>query len=180
MDINLETVKQIGIRIASIATRGKKLDLDIHFCAVQCMLHAEKHGDFTLSTRLVDAMPKSGRRKALVAWFKGFGPFNYSEEKGFSKNKTADARKFDVKQANENPFYDFTNELAVSEFTLEAALRQLKTLNTRVSKNLSDDEIVAFHNSEKAAANTPVEAKTEETIQVPQINGKAVAEEIAA
>jgi len=181
VNINLETVKQIGNRIASIAKRGKKLDLDIHFCAVQCLLHAEDNGDMTLATRLVDAMPKSGRRKALVAWFRGFGPFNYSEDNGFSKDKTADAHKFNVEEANENPFYDFTHELAVTEFTLEAALRQLTKLNTRVVNSLSDDEVTAFRNAEQVSASSATEATTEENtpIQTQQMNGAAVAEETA-
>lgn len=176
MDIKLENVKQIGARIASIAKRGKRLDLDIHFCAVQCMLHAIKCGDMTLATRLVDAMPKSGRRKALVAWFRGFGPFNYTEDNGFKLDKRAEARKYDVETANENPFYDFTEELEIVEFTLEKALRQLKSLNTRVSENLEGDELVAFRNAERAASDT------EEPIQVPagKLNGTSQEETVAA
>lgn len=175
MDIKLENVKQISSRIASIAKRGKRLDLDIHFCSVQCLLHAMDSGDMTLATRLVDAMPKSGRRKALVAWFRAFGPFNYTEDNGFSKDKGSDARKYDVETANDNPFYDFTQEIAVVDFTLERALSQLKRLNVKVNENLEGDELVAFRNAERSASD-------EEVISVPAgaINGTSQEETIAA
>lgn len=53
------------------------LDAAIHLNAVQCLLHAEKHGDTSLMRRLlvdiVDA--KSGyRRQGLIAWMKEFSP----------------------------------------------------------------------------------------------------------
>ncbi|AGW43585.1 hypothetical protein JG068_03 [Burkholderia phage JG068] len=63
--------------IASIANRGKKLDADIHQAACSTLAHAINHGDVTLAQKLVAAMPKSARTKALAAWFVDFGPADW-------------------------------------------------------------------------------------------------------
>jgi hypothetical protein len=66
---------QDGIRVSL-----KDLDKRIHMNAVQCLLHAEKHGDTSLMRRLlvdiIDA--KSGyRRQGIIAWMKEFSPTEY-------------------------------------------------------------------------------------------------------
>lgn len=58
-----------------------KLDTAIHANAVQCILHAHKHGDTSLMTRLlVDIVDdKSGyRRQGLIAWMRRFTPMELS------------------------------------------------------------------------------------------------------
>lgn len=58
-----------------------KVDTAIHANAVQCMLHAKKHGDSSLMTRLlVDIVDdKTGyRRQGLIAWMRRFSPMELS------------------------------------------------------------------------------------------------------
>lgn len=55
--------------IASIKTRGNKLQADIHQTAVSVLSHAAEHGDVTLINRLMLALPASARRNALASWF---------------------------------------------------------------------------------------------------------------
>lgn len=59
--------------IASIQNRGGKLDADIHVAGVSVLAHASEHGDTTLADKLVLAMPKGGRKLALVEWMLAYG-----------------------------------------------------------------------------------------------------------
>lgn len=84
------------------------LDVAIHSNAVQCLLHAEKHGDTSLMRRLlVDIVDdKSGyRRQGLIAWMRRFSPM---ELKGdvikLSGTINGVPIPFDCKLANETPF----------------------------------------------------------------------------
>lgn len=95
---------QDGIRKSLI-----KLDMAIHENAVQCLMHAEKHGDTSLFRRLlveiVDA--KSGyRRQGLIAWMRSYSPM---ELKGDTINLSGtfpngEKRPFRIEEADKNPF----------------------------------------------------------------------------
>lgn len=85
------------------------LDKAIHENAVQCLMHAEKHGDTSLMRRLlievVDA--KSGyRRQGLINWMRKFSPM---ELKGDTINLSGvtpngEKRPFKIEEANSTPF----------------------------------------------------------------------------
>ncbi len=72
--------RDIQKRISSIRNRGAKMDRDIHETAVLCLTHARDHGDITLLSKLVEAMPKSSRRKALIAWAVAHAPATFAEK----------------------------------------------------------------------------------------------------
>ena len=69
----IKTAAEINKAIASIAKRGAKLDGDIHKAGVAVIAHASEHGDSTLADKLVQAMPKGGRKLALVEWMLAHG-----------------------------------------------------------------------------------------------------------
>jgi hypothetical protein len=89
-----------------------KLDTAIHANAVQCLLHAQKHGDTSLMRRLlvdiIDA--KSGyRRQGLIGWMRMFSPM---ELKGDIINLTGmlngERRPFNIEEANKTPFWSIS------------------------------------------------------------------------
>ena len=111
MSIQIQTSRKVAGSIRSIRDRGRKLDGLIHETGIQCMLHAREHGDVTLATRLVDAMPRSGRRKALIRWFTDHTPMKYSEKKqAFGLKKKAGDDDFQIEAANATPFWDYSKE----------------------------------------------------------------------
>ena len=94
---------QDGIRVRLV-----QLDTAIHANAVQCMLHAEKHGDTSLMRRLlvdiVDA--KSGyRRQGIIAWMKEFSPMRLNGDIINLSGMDGDIRQaFRCEEANLVPF----------------------------------------------------------------------------
>ena len=63
--------KPLAKLVSSIAERGAKLDSDIHLAACSVLAHTAAHRNKTLIGNLVEALPKSARRKALIARFGG-------------------------------------------------------------------------------------------------------------
>lgn len=67
--------KPLAKLVSSIAERGIKLDADMHLAACSVLAHTAAHRNKTLIGNLVEALPKSARRKALIDWFERFGPY---------------------------------------------------------------------------------------------------------
>lgn len=119
---------KIDEAIASVATKGKSLDQLIHRTAVSCVYHSQQHGDTTKLSALVNAMPKSGRRKALIAWVEAHVPVDAEETKDTKDGYSIKLKKgrkpedFLVSEAAAVPFWDFTQERAPIPMTLERAI----------------------------------------------------------
>lgn len=84
--------------IASIASRGKMLDTGIHVAGVSVLAHATAHGDTTLADALVNAMPKGGRKIALVTWMLAHGQIAKLDPK-LDKDAVAAGRLFKIDKA---------------------------------------------------------------------------------
>lgn len=123
--------------VKSIQTRGAKLDNDIHLCAVSCIALIARDRNTTRVTNLVNAMPKSSRRKALCDWFESLVPLTISYETG----KVSDFAKADSDQWQEFlaeyrarltravkvPFWDLKPEKGAKDvLTYDAVLKYLK------------------------------------------------------
>lgn len=128
-----ETVAEMDKAIASIKGRGAKLDGDIHRAGVSVLAHATKHGDTTLADKLVHAMPKGGRKLALVEWMLAFGQIAKLDPKA-DKASIADgrlfkldrARKYDEAGAIGTPWTEFKPEAAVhTAFDVQAAVQSV-------------------------------------------------------
>lgn len=124
---------QDGIRVSLI-----KLDAKIHANAVQCMMHAEKHGDTSLMRRLlvdiVDA--KSGyRRQGLIAWMRQFSPMELKGDNiTLSGTINGERRPFKCSEANVTPFTSLAS--AREQLAVRPIFRD--NLTSKVSRAISE------------------------------------------
>jgi hypothetical protein len=125
----IEGTEAIDKAIASIASRGRKLDRDIWVAAVSAMAHHAKHGDVTIVNRLVDAMPKGSRVNALREFIMAHGKVSYNvDAKCFEHDKDG---SFDLDGALSVSWIEFKPEQPYVPFDAGAAL---KTLMDKVQK----------------------------------------------
>lgn len=119
MQLNTD-INTIKANIDKVNTAGAALDDLIHQTACDCLYHAEQHGDVTLASRLIHAMPKSSRSKALKHWFTTYGPLNWNKsDECFQMAKGKKVKAFEVEAASEHPFYDLTKEREPLPFNVE-------------------------------------------------------------
>lgn len=119
--------------IASIKTRGTKLQADMHTAAVSCLDHADKHGNVTPMRNLLDALPSMTRKNALKAWAEQFGKFVYNEE-----TKTLDYAKdkaTTLQAAIDEPFYQFSPEPEYKPLNMAAEIGKLMTRISNAQKH---------------------------------------------
>lgn len=114
------------------------LDVMIHQNAVQCLMHAEKHGDTSLMRRLlVDILDdKTGyRRQGLIAWMRAYSPMELKSDGTINLSGLANGikRPFDVLTAAKTPFY-LAKKFA--EVALKPVYQQtlLSAMNTAIKK----------------------------------------------
>lgn len=108
--MQLLTSKQILADQDKIKKTLTGLDDQIHANAVQCLAHAEKHGDTSLMTRLlvnvIDA--KTGyRRQGLINWMRKFSPMELVRDTINLSGLDAQGvkRPFKVSEADKTPFW---------------------------------------------------------------------------
>jgi hypothetical protein len=144
-NFTLKQSKQIETQIKTVKTNGTKIDALIHETAVQCLAHAEAHGDVRLATRLIEAMPKSGRAEALKFWFSEFGPLVWVSQKETGKQFKMDQSDtkipFNIEGAIETPFWDLVPEPVVSKMSLEKLKKTIKQALDKAAKKAETGEV---------------------------------------
>lgn len=103
--------KVLDKSIATIRATGAKMDKLIHETACAMLFHVSQHGDTTKIGPLLNAMPKSTRRKGLIVWFEQNGPMKIDQTSHkvtlVEKWKSED---FNMENAVNIPFWDLTPE----------------------------------------------------------------------
>lgn len=102
------------------------------------MQHFHDHGNVSLLQRLHDAMDENfSRRAAFLKWAGENSPL--AMEKGlFMKDKTANARPFNLEVAFAKEFWQYAPAPKITFFTAEGILDQIEGLLTRYEKAAKD------------------------------------------
>lgn len=156
-----------AIKAGQDVIRKNLVDLDklVHENAVQCMLHAETHGDTSLMRRLLVEVidTKTGyRRQGLINWMRKFSPMELSGDNInlTGKDELGNKRPFRVEEANATPFWsDKDNDEKVAKPVYQ------QTLMSGITRAIKD-----FRN---AAANTN-EDGTPIDVSKPFYDGKDI------
>ena len=136
---------EIDKAIASIGRRGAKLDDDIQLAGLSVLAHTAEHGDTGVMDRLVNAMPKSARKLALVEWMLAYGRArkldtnDKDEAKAIKEGrvfKFDKERKLDLAGAQEKLWHKFKPEAPVhTAFDAQAAVKSVLARLAAASKN---------------------------------------------
>jgi phospholipase/lecithinase/hemolysin len=126
----------IAANIKWIGTTGAKLDAIIHATAVAILHNAKDTGQTTPALDLLKAMPKSGRAKALKAWFETMSPIRINADLTEVKLAgKADTRVWLIEDATDTPFWELNPEKDVQVFDLDKALNALLSRAAKQAKD---------------------------------------------
>lgn len=116
------TAADIIADITKVVTADGKLDITIHNLAVECLEHAQQHGDFTLFARLIGDVKTAGgvsygrgvrsRRLGLLEWAIKFSPIRVNGDgvMGVLPETSKVYVPFNIEAAQATPFYDLLGE----------------------------------------------------------------------
>lgn len=107
-NVKLMAADKIRKLIGTVGTLGGKFADAVHITGVQCILHAQKHGDATLADELVKTVRSSTPGyvwQGLVLWFRANSPITWDAEGKVSLLKEGDKgyKPFDPAKADAEP-----------------------------------------------------------------------------
>lgn len=114
-----ELLSKALIKQAQNYARGALISLDqqLHAIAVQCLMHAAKHGDTSLMKRfMIDTIGEDTayRRQLVIAWMRAFSPMELTAANGGNIKLTGTINgepiPFDIERANLTPFWDLRKD----------------------------------------------------------------------
>jgi len=142
MSVQLQSAETVGKRIKSIAIRSAKLTGDIHAVAIQCLGHAQVHGDVTLIDRLAKALAKANAPEVFRNWVREYAPitWNGDDQVKLIPSTSKMFKPFNIEGAAENPYWEKI-ETKKPELTLEKLVKLLQGLEKRVTKANDEGQI---------------------------------------
>ncbi len=143
----LNGLKAIDAGIAKVAKTGDAFNALVSECIISIIAHAQAHGDCSRALALVNAMPASVKREAVIASFRDYSPIGISvknQKFGLHKEGSKMFRAFDLEGYRANPWFS-RQELAVElpDTTLELADKAVMNLANRFQKRLDEGKVAA-------------------------------------
>ena len=135
--------------IADIARHTKRGIRMIQVAATSALMHAGKHGDLTLLTKLFDTMGNAWFRSSLAKWCTTHGPVRYSTADKVFVFVKDEAKRAEFKASIEANEGEVGNKLLETPWDQAAEdkgfqgfdlLKQAKSLLNRTKGVLTDDE----------------------------------------
>lgn len=81
----MRTIKQCNAAISQIKITGKGFDEAVQSVALDILQHVQQNREVSLAIKLLAALPKSSRGKALADWFQRFGMIEVNLDKATAK-----------------------------------------------------------------------------------------------
>ena len=123
----MKTVNQIKIAIRGIKKQSANLIGTINATGLDVTKHAEKHGDITLASLLVNSVAGSVRKQALIVWVSDHSPLNWNDtEKRFTMPKNQDKRRaYLIEEMTAVCWTEYTNEPEVKPLDIQKRIEAI-------------------------------------------------------
>ena len=125
----MRTQKQILAAIQNINITGKGLDQSVQSVGLEVLQHVELHGEVSLANKLLQALPKGARAKALAEWLRLHGKIAVNTDRASAKkfplvyNKQGETR---LEAAAALPWFECKKDKPLAEeFDLRGKIMQL-------------------------------------------------------
>lgn len=110
---------QMGIRFRKITSDYAKINLYVHETAMMILRHAHEHKDCSTAQGLVNAMPQSARKLALINWFHKYSPIVVKDDDKWQSRMHKDGSKlyvpFDLEGAEANPWFTIADQMGAEK-----------------------------------------------------------------
>jgi hypothetical protein len=110
---------QMGIRFRKITSDYGKINLYVHETAMLILRHAAEHKDCSTAQGLVNAMPQSARKLALINWFGQFSPIVVKDDDKWESKMHKEGSKlfkaFDLEGAEANPWFTIADKMGAEK-----------------------------------------------------------------
>lgn len=110
---------QMGVRFKKITSDYGKINVYVHETALMILKHAKEHKDCSTAQGLINAMPQSARKLALINWFHTYSPIVVKDDAKWNSKMHKEGTKlfvpFDVEGAEANPWYSMAEVMGAEK-----------------------------------------------------------------
>lgn len=110
---------RMGQRFRKITCDYGKIDQYIHETAMMIIGHAKDHGDCSTAQGLINSMPQSARKLALINWFKKFTPIVVKDDANWEskmhKPESKMYKPFDIEGAEATPWFTLADGMGAEK-----------------------------------------------------------------
>lgn len=132
-------------------TQAKSMEACLEAAKI-ALQHFHDHGNVSLLQRLHDAMDENfSRRAAFLKWAGENSPLAM-ENKLFLKDKSANARPFNLEKAFAQPFWEYSPAPKITFFTAEGIVEQIENMLNKYQKAATDTTSNSKPASEKVVS----------------------------
>lgn len=167
----IKTDAKFQEKLEELRVTGKAIDMLIHRLAVSALFHYGKAWNWTKVKEVIDAMPKSSRRKALILWVQANASLVYKQKNdSLSQPKKVEDRFVNLEEAMAIPFWDLSEENPDKPaMTMEQFLKFItsKAKKATVDGALGDLDLPRLHKEVTAAFDKGVQEGKAEVVDEP-------------
>lgn len=147
-DLKTITKEQALENIKATAKKAKDLNNDYHKDAMTALVHAEMHGNAELLTFMYVTLRESkGRSASFKDWVQRYSPFEWGptgkdkKGRGFKKDKSEEAKAFDIDAAMLDPFFTPEEKEIKDTLSLEDLQKSIERLVKRANKAVKNSKV---------------------------------------
>lgn len=149
----MRTSQQIKASIKAIATAAGKIQDRIQAITIECVEHAQEHGDATLMGELIKALPSGQRVTTLREYVIAHTPIRWNKDGDVAmvSKESKLYTPFNLDGMKEAPYWVWGGKETVQKpLTLEAIKAIVNNLNKRLDKQIEKDNVEGDVNVMKA------------------------------
>lgn len=128
---------QMGVRFRKITSDYGKINQYVHETAMLILTHAAEHKDCSTAQGLVNAMPQSARKLALINWFKAYSPIVVKDDDKWDSKMHKEGTKlfvpFDLEAAAAHPWFTLADAMGAEKPPVDFA-GMVKWLETNAAQ----------------------------------------------
>lgn len=116
---NISFNARMGQRFRKITSDYGKINQYVHETAVLIIEHSLAHGDCSTAQGLINAMPQSARKLALLTWFTSYTPIVVKDDPKWQskmhKPESKMYKPFDIEGAKANPWFSLADAMGAEK-----------------------------------------------------------------
>lgn len=164
---------QMGIRFRKITSDYGKINAYVHDTGMLILAHANEHRDCSTAQGLINAMPQSARKLALINWFATYSPIVVKDDDKWTAKMRKETDKkfvpFDLEAAAANPWFTLAEGMGAEKvYDFAALVKLVERLGKQIEKKIEDGKVPAEDvESAKAIASKVTALRFDRIVPVP-------------
>lgn len=137
---------QMADRFRKITADYNTINLYIHETGMMILRHSMEHGDCSTAQGLINAMPQSARKAALIKWFSVYSPIVVKDSDKWVAKMHKEGSKlyvpFNIEEAEANPWFSVAEGMgAEKSYDFAELLKMVERLASSIEKKIEDGKV---------------------------------------